>query len=91
MQKVEEKKVEKKKAESSSESSSSESESESESEEEKKPAAKTSTPATKVTGYTPYQGLNLANQNNRKLGGVDRKLGGGRSVLYQYSDEYEEK
>ena len=77
MQKVEEKKVEKKKAESSSESSSSESSSESESEEEKKkPAAKTSTPATKVTGYTPHEGLNLANQNNRKLGGFDRKLGG---------------
>ena len=38
--------------------------------------------------YTPYEGLNLANQIIRKLGVFDRKLEGNHSTFHCYSDIY---
>ena len=36
--------------------------------------------------YTPYEGLNLANQISRKFGVFDRKLEGNHSIFHRYSD-----
>ena len=38
--------------------------------------------------YTPYEGLNLANQISRKLGIFDRKLDENHSIFHCYSDIY---
>ena len=38
--------------------------------------------------YTPYEGVNLANQNCRKLGILDRKLEGSHSPFYRNFDKY---
>ena len=40
----------------------------------------------KRLGYTPYEGLNLANHISRKLGVFDRKLEGNHSIFHCYSD-----
>ena len=38
--------------------------------------------------YTPYEGLNLANEKSRKLGVFGRKLEGSHSRCYHYFDKY---
>ena len=38
--------------------------------------------------YTPFEGLNLSNQNRRKLGVFGRKLKGSHSLVYCYFDKY---
>ena len=41
-----------------------------------------------VAAYTPYEGLNLTNQNRRKLGVFGWKLQGSHSPFYCYFDRY---
>ena len=38
--------------------------------------------------YTPYEGLDFANQRTRKLGVFGRKLKGSNSPFYCYFDKY---
>ena len=38
--------------------------------------------------YTPYEGLNLANEKSRKLEIFDRKLEGNHYLFYSYFDDY---
>ena len=42
----------------------------------------------RVKGYTPYEGLNLANQKGRKLGVFGRKLEGSHSPVYWYFNKH---
>ena len=39
------------------------------------------------SAYTPYEGLNLANQRSRKLGVFGRKLKGSHFLFYCYFDK----
>ena len=41
--------------------------------------------------YTPYEGVNLANQNGQKLGIFGRMLEGSHSSFYCYFNKYQEK
>ena len=43
------------------------------------------------SAHTPYEGLCLANQINRKLGVFDRKLEGSHCTFYCYSSIYDKK
>ena len=44
-----------------------------------------------IREYTRYEGLSLANQNNRKLGVFDRKLEERHYLVHCYFEKYQGK